>query len=29
MKLSVRRRLDEVEEQGEILTSAVVLGELI
>ena len=27
--LSVRRRLNEVEEQGEILTSAVVVGELI
>jgi tRNA(fMet)-specific endonuclease VapC len=26
--LSVRRRLNEVEEQGEILTSAVVVGEL-
>jgi tRNA(fMet)-specific endonuclease VapC len=27
--LTVRRRLNEVEEQGEILTSAVVVGELI
>jgi tRNA(fMet)-specific endonuclease VapC len=27
--LSVRRRLNEVEERGEILTSAVVVGELI
>ena len=27
--LSVRRRLNEVEEQGEILTSAMVVGELI
>ena len=27
--LSVRRRLNEIEEQGEILTSAVVVGEMI